>query len=97
MSGESFKGVKMIPPGVHFVSYRAASAQGDVSPASAFFTSIQGRGVLVRRWDKREESLDALSDADEVGRPMLTQPRCIEPTICSSRLRCSTASITGPA
>ena len=71
MVGPDFKGVKMIPPGVHFVSSNAVSrgtTQGssDVAPTVSNFVEVALRQVVIRRWNKEEELLLPLEDADEV-------------------------------
>ena len=43
--GPKFKGMKMLPPGVHLVAYNSISAQGDFLPATSFFVHLQQRQV----------------------------------------------------
>ena len=73
--GPNFKGVKMVPPGAHFVSSNAVSSQrsaaaaggsSDVAPTASFFVDVALREVVIRRWDRAEELLMPLEDADEV-------------------------------
>lgn len=67
-TGEKFCGVKLIPPGVHFVYYSSVHlGTRTTAPRTGFFHSF-GRGdVVVRRWDAARE--DVLpSDEEEVGR-----------------------------
>lgn len=64
--GPRFQGVKMIPPGVHFLSYQATGAEGRVAPAVSTFLLLPPRGVVVRRWDPALEGLAQLPDEDEV-------------------------------
>ena len=73
MVGHEFKGLKMIPPGVHFVSSNAVSSsssrsQGvaDVAPTVSSFVEVALRQVVIRRWDRQEELLLPLDEADEV-------------------------------
>jgi hypothetical protein len=66
--GPRFKGLKMLPPGVHFLSYQAAGRDGRVSPAVSTFLALKPRDVVVRRWDAAQEGLVALADEDEVCR-----------------------------
>eukprot|EP00850_Spirogloea_muscicola_P018863 SM000177S03196 [mRNA] locus=s177:236766:240520:+ [translate_table: standard] len=64
--GPRFKGMKMIPPGPHFVYYRAASRHGaDVAPVIGFFVHLARAQVLVRHWNPQEERLVALHDSAE--------------------------------
>lgn len=67
--GPRFKGVKMLPPGTHFVSYRSVSAAGGgCSFTTAFFAFIKPQQVLVRRWDAATETLVPFEDDDEEAR-----------------------------
>ena len=68
--GERFKGVKMLPPGPHFISCNAAAAHsgagGDFAPTVGMFVHWEPRQVFVRRWNPQEELLLPLQDPDEV-------------------------------
>ncbi|KAI8464490.1 MAG: AAR2-domain-containing protein [Monoraphidium minutum] len=66
--GPRFKGLKMVPPGVHFLSYQAAGRGGQVSPAVSTFLALGPRQVVVRRWDPALEGLAPLADEDEEAR-----------------------------
>ncbi|KAG7153612.1 protein AAR2 homolog [Homarus americanus] len=61
--GERFKGVKMIPPGLHFIYFSAVSRQGDTAPRTGFFHVFQHREVLVRHYDPKDEDLK-MEDVD---------------------------------
>ncbi|XP_046407251.1 protein AAR2 homolog isoform X2 [Ischnura elegans] len=63
-TGEKFKGVKMIPPGLHFVFYSPVNEYGDSAPRSGFFYCFNKSEFLVRKWDSSTESL-----SEEVGSP----------------------------
>ncbi len=63
--GPKFKGVKMLPPGTHMVSYNAASRTGDFAPTSSFFVHLAPSQVYVRRWSNEQELLFEVP-ADEV-------------------------------
>lgn len=39
--GPKFKGVKMLPPGTHLVSYNASSGHGDFGPTTSFFLTVK--------------------------------------------------------
>ncbi|CAL4071596.1 unnamed protein product [Meganyctiphanes norvegica] len=56
--GEKFKGVKMIPPGLHFVYFSAVNRQGDVAPRTGFFHVFKQRELLVRTYDPVNEDLN---------------------------------------
>jgi hypothetical protein len=64
--GPRFKGVKLVPPGVHFLSYQATARDGRVSPAVSTFLVLKGGDVAVRRWSPADEGLQPLADDDEV-------------------------------
>ncbi|MCO5582539.1 hypothetical protein L7F22_036436 [Adiantum nelumboides] len=64
--GPLFKGVKMIPPGPHFVYYSPSSRHGANQPFfTGFFIHPDAGDVFVRRWDPHFETLVKLSDPDE--------------------------------
>lgn len=51
-TGEKFKGVKMIPGGIHFIHYSAVSlTQGGQAPRTGFFHFFRAREVLIKKWD----------------------------------------------
>ncbi|GBF99801.1 hypothetical protein Rsub_12554 [Raphidocelis subcapitata] len=66
--GPRFKGVKMVPPGVHMLSYQAADRAGAASPAVSTFLALGPREVVVRRWSPADEGLVPLPDEDEAAR-----------------------------
>lgn len=52
---EKFKGVKLIPPGVHFIYYCVKNTKTpEQSPRSGFFHNFQKKEVLIRRWDEQQ-------------------------------------------
>ncbi|XP_064321124.1 protein AAR2 homolog isoform X2 [Phalacrocorax carbo] len=57
--GPRFRGVKMIPPGVHFLHCSAGRAGGgrETGPRTGFFLSLQRREVRVLRWDAASEAV----------------------------------------
>uniref|UniRef100_S4PCX9 Protein AAR2 homolog n=1 Tax=Pararge aegeria TaxID=116150 RepID=S4PCX9_9NEOP len=62
---EDFRGIKMIPPGLHYVHYSAVSqSTGDVSPRSGFMHYFRKKEFLVKIWDKNLEDIskDEISD-----------------------------------
>lgn len=63
--GPKFKGVKILPPGPHFVSCNATSGS-EFAPTLGFFVHMAPRSVVVRRWDRGEELLAPIADPDEV-------------------------------
>lgn len=62
--GPKFKGVKMVPPGVHAISYTSAG-HGSYGPTTAFFVNVRGGEVAGWRWDPAEEVLRKIGE-DEI-------------------------------
>lgn len=64
--GPAFKGIKMIPPGPHFVYYSSSTRDGnDFSPITGFFVHPGTSQVVVRKWDEQEERLVKLPEEEE--------------------------------
>lgn len=76
VSGAQFKGMKMVPAGVHYIwtaPGRAASGEQqmidpDMAPRDGCFVWLDADSVWVRRWDGSLETLASFEDADEEGR-----------------------------
>ena len=66
--GDQFMGVKMIPPGLHFVYYSAVNvAERSTAPRTGFFHNFGCGERIVRQWDpKIEDVVDDVSDEDKV-------------------------------
>lgn len=65
--GPAFRGIKMIPPGVHFVFYSSSSRDGkEFSPIIGFFIDAGPSEVIVRKWDQQEECLVKVLEEEEV-------------------------------
>lgn len=56
-TGENFRGVKMIPPGIHYIFYSSVDSTGDIAPRSGFFYNFRKGEVLVKKWDSKLEDL----------------------------------------
>lgn len=56
-TGEKFRGVKMIPPGVHFIYYSVADKYGQLGMRSGIFHEFHTNETLVMRWDAAAECL----------------------------------------
>ncbi|XP_073000009.1 uncharacterized protein [Typha latifolia] len=66
--GPNFKGIKMIPPGPHFVYYNSSNKdRNEFAPTVGFFLITHPNQVVVRRWHKEDERLVRLAE-DEEGR-----------------------------
>ncbi|TRY64817.1 hypothetical protein DNTS_004417 [Danionella cerebrum] len=69
--GPRFRGVKMIPPGLHFLHYcsiNTAAGCGEISPKTGLFLNLKSREVLVAHWNQSEEDLEISQDPEEVER-----------------------------
>lgn len=55
--GVKFRGLKMIPPGIHFVYYSAVSKDGQTAPRTGFFHSFKKKEFVVKRWDAYAEDI----------------------------------------
>ncbi|KAM0062900.1 putative A1 cistron-splicing factor, AAR2, AAR2 domain superfamily [Helianthus debilis subsp. tardiflorus] len=64
--GPNFKGIKMIPPGPHFVYYSSSNRGGsEFSPMIGFFIDLNPSEVIVRKWDPQEERLVKVPEEEE--------------------------------
>uniref|UniRef100_A0A1I8BST8 Protein AAR2 homolog n=1 Tax=Meloidogyne hapla TaxID=6305 RepID=A0A1I8BST8_MELHA len=62
--GRKFLGIKMIPPGIHFISMSVPGA-----PKIAFFHNFTLKEIVLRKWDKKNEDLiNCVSDDVELER-----------------------------
>ncbi|MBN3310606.1 protein AAR2 homolog [Amia ocellicauda] len=71
--GPRFRGVKMIPPGLHFLHCSASNRQGqggETGPRTGVFLCLKPRDVLLAHWDSTEEDLNfsASQNEEEVAR-----------------------------
>lgn len=67
--GEKFKGVKMIPPGIHFIYFSAVNREGDTAPRTGFFHFFKQKDLVVRHYDAAMEDLkEQGADQEEVDR-----------------------------
>ncbi|EDV30188.1 uncharacterized protein Dana_GF23151 [Drosophila ananassae] len=55
--GPNFRGVKMIPPGVHYVWCASRGPYGDTAPRVGFAHFFHPNEILVREWDNELEEL----------------------------------------
>ncbi|KAJ8442453.1 LOW QUALITY PROTEIN: hypothetical protein Cgig2_022336 [Carnegiea gigantea] len=64
--GPAFKGIKMIPPGVHFIFYSSSNRDGkEFSPIIGFFIETSPSEVVVRKWNPQEERLIKVPEEEE--------------------------------
>ncbi|CAN1228118.1 Protein AAR2 homolog [Linum perenne] len=63
--GPAFKGIKMIPPGIHFLYFSSSNREGkEFSPVIGSFIDAGPSEVIVRRWEQQEERLVKLSEEE---------------------------------
>ncbi|KAM5135723.1 protein AAR2 homolog [Mantella aurantiaca] len=58
--GPRFRGVKMVPPGLHFIHYgvkRQRGAAGETGPRSGIFFFLEQRAIHLLRWDAQGEEM----------------------------------------
>lgn len=55
--GDNFRGVKMIPPGPHYVWCAATGPYGDTAPRVGFTYFFEEQELVVREWDANNEEL----------------------------------------
>uniref|UniRef100_A0A3P9LLJ1 Protein AAR2 homolog n=1 Tax=Oryzias latipes TaxID=8090 RepID=A0A3P9LLJ1_ORYLA len=66
--GPRFRGVKMIPPGLHFLHYCSVSSinsGGEVGPKTGLFLTLKPREILLANWDPTAEDLDFSASKNE--------------------------------
>lgn len=62
--GDKFKGVKLIPPGVHFVFASSIDKTGrQHGPRCGFFHEFQKNELLIKRWLQQDEDFDDAYEA----------------------------------
>eukprot|EP00124_Ichthyophonus_hoferi_P004918 Ihof_evm2s611 gene=Ihof_evmTU2s611 len=66
--GPQFRGVKFIPPGVHFIYYSAADKTGAGSPRTGFFYVFEKGEVVVRQWNTESEDAEPIQDKEQESR-----------------------------
>ncbi|XP_066348471.1 uncharacterized protein [Miscanthus floridulus] len=65
--GPKFKGMKMVPPGPHFVYYCSPNRHGnEFAPTVGFFLTTHPSEVIVRKWDVQDERLIKLSEEEDI-------------------------------
>lgn len=57
--GPRFRGVKMIPPGLHFVYFSAVDTKTkSTAPRTGFFQWFEKRQIVVKKWNTATEDMD---------------------------------------
>ncbi|ESO09897.1 hypothetical protein HELRODRAFT_73126 [Helobdella robusta] len=65
-TGEMFKGIKMIPPGFHFIYYR--HVYGKISPRTSIMHFFNESEVLIKKWDAGLEDFVDENDSETIER-----------------------------
>ncbi|GIY75336.1 protein AAR2 homolog [Caerostris extrusa] len=63
--GDKFLGLKMIPPGLHYIYYSAVSKDGCVAPRTGFFYFFSPQEIVMKKWDSSNEDLNSLAPSGE--------------------------------
>ncbi|KAK7884191.1 hypothetical protein WMY93_027314 [Mugilogobius chulae] len=66
--GPKFRGVKMIPPGLHFLHYSSVNSPScgtEIGPKTGLFLKLKPREILLANWDAKEEDLDFSASKNE--------------------------------
>lgn len=61
---EMFRGIKMIPPGAHFVYTAAEGVYGDTAARVGFIHYFKKQEIIIREWDDQTEELRPRSNAN---------------------------------
>nr|CAD1842683.1 unnamed protein product [Ananas comosus var. bracteatus] len=65
-TGPKFKGIKMIPPGPHFIYYSSSNKEGnEFAPMVGFFLATHPTEVVIRKWHQQEERLIKVSEDED--------------------------------
>uniref|UniRef100_A0A1B6EZA2 Protein AAR2 homolog n=1 Tax=Cuerna arida TaxID=1464854 RepID=A0A1B6EZA2_9HEMI len=80
-TAERFKGVKMIPPGLHFIYYSGTNRHGDVTPRAGFMHIFKKSEILVRRWDSEKEEISDKELPEETVSRIKSDIRNLDPCL----------------
>ncbi|RNA16957.1 AAR2 -like protein [Brachionus plicatilis] len=66
-TGENFKGVKMIPPGIHFIYFSVSDKYGNIGIRSGFFHDFKVKQVIAKKWNQQSETMeDYIMSEDQI-------------------------------
>ncbi|CAF0953764.1 unnamed protein product [Brachionus calyciflorus] len=57
-TAENFRGVKMIPPGVHFIYFSVADKYGNIGIRNGFFHNFNLQQIVAKKWNAQNESIE---------------------------------------
>lgn len=64
-TGPNFKGLKMIPAGVHFIYFSPVNKEGNKGPRTGFFYNFSPQEIVIRHWDVQAEEIRCTQLSDE--------------------------------
>ena len=67
-TGQEFRGIKMIPSGVHFVYWSSVSKEGSIGPRTGFFHNFSQKEILAKRFDAQKEQFVSDVSDEEIER-----------------------------
>ncbi|KAJ3283799.1 a1-alpha2 repression [Borealophlyctis nickersoniae] len=82
-TGPRFKGLKLIPPGLHFVYYSALSKFEQSGVRTGFFKYFEPREIVIKQWNPKEEDIfsDSHLDSDQLERYQFSDIRDFDPSL----------------
>lgn len=97
--GEDFRGVKLIPEGVHFVYCASRGPYGDSAPRVGFAHFFKRSEIIIREWDnEREELRERIQEGEKekIRENLRTLDRFLAPYDCTGLLKWKnlTANVT---
>jgi len=67
-TGPNFKGIKMIPPGIHFIYWSSVSKEGQAAPRTGFFHEFHPKEVMIKKYNHANENFDDVLEQEEIQR-----------------------------
>ena len=67
-SGPEFKGIKMIPSGLHFIYWSSVSKEGSVGPRTGFFHYFAQKEIYAKRFNAQTETFEDTFTTDDIER-----------------------------
>ena len=64
-TGPNFRGLKMIPPGLHFIYFSPTDKKGNLGMRTGFFHHFKLKEIVVKKWNAQTETIDATYSANE--------------------------------
>lgn len=64
-TGENFKGVKMIPPGIHFIYFSVSDKYGNIGIRNGFFHDFKAKEIVAKKWNQQTETIEDYSLSED--------------------------------